>query len=643
MKPRPLQILSAALLLVAFPVTILPQQPNAPPQPPTPAATSPNASQPEKPKLPSSSQRRRANQIYLNGSKLYVAGRFADALALYQQAEQLDPTNPDYSAAVEVARSHQVTALVQAATKARLTGDNDGAQKLLRQAVELDPQNPEATQHLYELGDENAHSQTEPLYQQAAARAGAGASLRINPGRQSIHLHTDARALIQQVFRQYGITALVTDTVPPTTTRFDIDDADFAAAIHALTLATNTFYVTLDTHQVLVARDTRENLAEYLRQDVETVYLYGLSANELTDAANLAKNVYNVDQVASDASASSITLHGTPSSLTTFNAGMQSMMEGRDQVMLDVRIVQVAHTSARNTGTQLPQSVSAFNVYAEEQSILNANQALVQQIISSGLASPGDTLAILGILLASGQVSNSIFSNGLALFGGGLTQSGLSPSGPATFNFNLNTSDSRQLDYVQLRLGDGEAGSIKDGTRYPIQTSSYSSLSSSAASIAGLTGAGSSSSLSSLLASLSGTSSTIPMIQYQDLGLTLKVTPKVLRGDEVALSAEMTLDGLSGSTLDGNPIINHQAFTGVVTLKEGEAAELASQLDESQSKAITGTPGISDVPGLNNVMDKNIQKNYSTLLIIMTPHLVRSTQAAGASRRMVIEKGLNAQ
>ena len=38
--------------------------------------------------------------------------------------------------------------------------------------------------------------------------------------------------------------------------------------------------------------------------------------------------------------------------------------------MLEVRLIQIAHTSERNTGIQPPQTVSAFNVYAEEQSIL---------------------------------------------------------------------------------------------------------------------------------------------------------------------------------------------------------------------------------------------------------------------------------
>ena len=60
------------------------------------------------------------------------------------------------------------------------------------------------------------------------------------------------------------------------------------------------------------------------------------------------------------------------------------------------------------------------------------------------------------------------------------------------------------------------------------------------------------------------------MVQYQDLGLTLKATPKVLRDDAVALSLDMTLDSLSGQTIDGNPVLDNRAYSGVVTLKEGE-------------------------------------------------------------------------
>jgi Flp pilus assembly secretin CpaC len=284
--------------------------------------------------------------------------------------------------------------------------------------------------------------------------------------------------------------------------------------------------------------------------------------------------------------------------------------------------------------------MTAFNVYAEEQSILNANQSLVQQIISSGLAAPGDTLAILGILLASGQVSSSLFSNGVALFGGGITQSALSP-GAMSANFNLNTSDSRQLDQIQLRLGDGEEATLKEGTRYPIQTSSYSSgVGASVPTIPGLTGAGSSSGLGSLLSQYSSIPN-IPQIEYQDLGLTLKATAKVMRNDEVALTFDLKITALTGSSVNGNPILSNQSFSDVFQLQQGEGVVVMSELDSSQMRAISGLPGISEIPGLNDITDKNMQKNSSSLLVVVTPHVIRGTQIAGHSPMMRVERGVS--
>ena len=188
-------------------------------------------------------------------------------------------------------------------------------------------------------------------------------------------------------------------------------------------------------------------------------------------------------------------------------------------------------------------------------------------------------------------------------------------------------------------MGDGEDATIKSGTRYPIQTSSFSSLSGSVPNIPGLTGAGSSSSLSSLLSSLGGSVPNVPQVEYQDLGLTLKATPKVLRNNDVALTIDMKIDALAGSSINGNPILNNRAYSGVVTLKEGDAVEVVSELDKQESRAISGTPGISEIPGLNELTGKDNTTNYATLLIMMSPHVIRGTQLAGHSPMMRVERG----
>jgi type II secretory pathway component GspD/PulD (secretin) len=674
--PEAVRAGAALALLCVFPGTMLPQAPTQPAAassghaasgttgPKAPAGVeAPQASQapsgapdgtpdatpdtgPDAKKT-TSGDRRKAAKLYLEASKLFVNGQFEAALDGYQRAAELDPAHTDYRLSAEVARSHGVTALIQSAAKARLLGDEGSARADLQRALALDPKNIEVTQHLDQLGDDQLSAVRKPLYDEAASELGDSVMLQPAAGVHSFHLRTDLRGTIDQVFKAYGITAILDDSVMSKQTRLDVDDASFDEAMRLLALVTKTFYVPLDGHRALVANDTRELRERFTREEMETLYLPGLSTggqneSQLTEVANVAKNVFNIQQVAPNAGESTITLRSTPATLAAFNSTMRVLLDGRNQVVLDIKLIQVAHNVMRNTGAQLPQSVTGFNVYAEEQSLLSQNASLVQQIISSGLAAPGDTLAILGILLASGQVSSSLFQNGLALFGGGLTASGVS-TGSVNFNLNLNTSDSRQLDDIQLRLGDDEAGTIKEGERYPIQLSSFSNLAPSLPNIPGLTGAGSSSGLSSLLGSLANSVPNIPMVQYEDLGLTIKTTPKVMRNDTIALTVDLKLDALAGSSIDGNPILNSQSYSGVATLKEGEAAVLAANLSKSQSMAISGTPGLSEIPGLNNVTDKNLQSNYATLIIVITPHVVRGTQAAGHTPMMLVDKSVNAR
>jgi tetratricopeptide (TPR) repeat protein len=594
------------------------------------------------PKPASRNDRRRAARLYLQASKLFEQEQFEEAMDAYLKASALDPANVNYQLAAGLARSHAVTALVQAAAKDRLRGDAAASLAALERARVLDPKNVEVTEHLYELSDDALLGQSTPIYERGASTLGEPVKLAPVHGVHSFHLRTDQHHAIQEVFRTYGLEATVDESIQNKPIRLDADDADFMQAMRTLSLLTKSFYVPLDEHRVLVARDTGDLRKQYQRTAYETVSLPGLSKTDLTEVGNLAKNVFEIQEAQVQEGSGTLTVRGPQRALNALNFTLRDLLAGRSQVLLDVRLIQIAHTNELNTGVNPPQQFTAINAYSEEQSLLNSNQSLVQQIVSSGLAAPGDTLAILGILLASGQVSSSLFTNGIALFGGGLTLSGLSP-GPATVNLSLNSSDSHELDRLQLRLGDGEAGTVSLGERYPIQTSSFSSLSPSLPNIPGLTGAGSSGSLSSLLSSYASSVPNIPQVEYQDLGMNLKATPKVMRDNDVALTIDMKIDALAGSSLNGNPILNNRAYSGVVTLKAGEGVVIISDLNKSESHAISGTPGISEIPGLNDITSKDTQKSYATLLIVMTPHVIRGTQPAGHSPMMRVEKGSQAR
>jgi len=166
-------------------------------------------------------------------------------------------------------------------------------------------------------------------------------------------------------------------------------------------------------------------------------------------------------------------------------------------------------------------------------------------------------------------------------------------------------------------------------------TSTYSNLvNSSSSSVL----SGTSSTLSSLLASY-GSTATTPMIEYQDIGLTLKATPRIMRSGDVSLILDLKIDALSGSSLNAIPILNSRSYSGVVTARLGETIVVAQEISKTQSRAVSGTPGLSDIPGLNKVFsDTDKETDTSTLLIVLTPHVLRFTQSAGHTPMMRVEK-----
>ena len=85
----------------------------------------------------STKDQRRAAKLYFAATKLFEKEQFEEAMRVFEEAATLDPANPDYKLAVEVARNHTATALVQEAAKDRIRGDAAGARAALAHALEL--------------------------------------------------------------------------------------------------------------------------------------------------------------------------------------------------------------------------------------------------------------------------------------------------------------------------------------------------------------------------------------------------------------------------------------------------------------------------------------------------------------------------
>jgi type II secretory pathway component GspD/PulD (secretin) len=553
----------------------------------------------------SSRDQRKAKIKFLEGAKAFEKGDLSRAEDNFFKAHVRDPDNAQYSLSIEIVRQYQVARFIHRASEAEMYGDKNKAMTALHEALRLDPHSPMASTYMNTLKT----TSTAPAQDVQSHKAAAASPIKLDPQniRCAFHLQLDKPDLIRQVLKAYGIEATIDNSVSSAIVHFDVQDVSFTDATDLVKLATATFFVPLDPQHVLAVSDTTENRNKYQRLAVETIDFPGLTPTESTDLQNIARTLFGLEHVVAQDKQGKVILRAPGYELQVINQAFAELLAGRNEVQLDIHVYEVDKTKETNAGATLPNSATLFNVRSEINNIIANNSSLVQQIISSGLASAGDYSAILAILLASGELSGTVFNNAFVLFGGGLTETGAEWNS-ATANMLLNSSDVRSVNQVQLRVQDQEEATFRDGERYPVMTSNYTAA------------AGSSSS----------STITVPQIQYQDLGLTLKVKPVIEGENKMLLNLDLQLAALAGSTLNNIPVLSHQQYTGVVSLRTGESALVVSAMSKQDEREISGIPGLSELPGLRDTTNRDNTMNSKELVVLITPHIVRLTHPENA-------------
>jgi type II secretory pathway component GspD/PulD (secretin) len=177
-----------------------------------------------------------------------------------------------------------------------------------------------------------------------------------------------------------------------------------------------------------------------------------------------------------------------------------------------------------------------------------------------------------------------------------------------------------------------EPAIFRVGSRYPILTS-LSTSSTSDAVATELAAAGVS---SAAIAKYGGSTSTtsVPQIQFEDLGLTLKVTPTIADNNKVRLALDFKIEAIGGTGIDGIPILNSRAMASTVTVLAGETTMLATLVSTNETKLLNGVPDLNDLPGFQST-DRNTDGSKNELLITVTPHIVHTGLMRVTDHRLV--------
>ncbi len=554
-------------------------------------------------------------QAFARGLKLEKSQNLDEAFYEFEEASRLVPQNVEYLTAREMTRQHLAGMHLERGNSDLLKGRQVEALAEFRTALNLDPQNEFAQQRISDaLGPVPVRTASPP---QMVASNDALAAKPID-GHHDIHYRGDSRGLLTAVAASYGLTVVFDDTFPSRRVRFDMENADFATAMRAASAVTRSFTVALEDTVLFACADTPDNHRLFDRMGMRSFYISGDRPQGLTELMNSLRTLFEFKFVSLNAASSTMTLRGPQAALEAATQFLGQLNSPRPEVMLDLKVFQVSHTYTRKIGLHVPNTFNLFNIPVAALAALGGQniQDLINQLIASGGINQAGNQTIAALLAQLQGQQNSIFSQPVATFGGGLTLMGLSLD-QLSAELSMNESSVRSLDHVHLRASQEKEATFKLGSRYPILNASFAPVFNNAA-------------ISQAIGNQSFTAA-FPSVNYEDIGLTIKAKPMVHHNSDVSLELEIQFRTLGNTTANGIPIIFNREYKGGILLKEGEPAVVAGMITASDQKSLSGLPAFSMIPGLGVLTSQpSKQEEDDELLILITPYIVRGPERTEA-------------
>jgi type II secretory pathway component GspD/PulD (secretin) len=565
---------------------------------------------------PSKSDLKKAANDFSKGLKLEKEKHIDQAYEIFDAAARLAPRNIDYLTALAVTREELVANHLTKGNDDLNKGLEVQAQAEFRSALNLDPENQFAQQRLQDSLSEWTQKNRTTV---RLVKDSGEIHVVPNDSSHEFHFRGDSKALLTQVAATYGVAAEVDDSVMSRRVHFDLDSSNFYTAMQAACEVTGAFWSPLSESQVLVAKDTPDNRRLFDRMVLRTFLVENISTHqEIAELSTLLRVVFEIRFLQAEGDTGLVAVRAPAHMLDAVAQVLDNFGISRPQVLLDIEIYQIDHQFARNMGLHIPNTFNLFNVPASALlALAGANsQSLINSLIASGGINQANSQAISALLAQLQGQGNSIFSNPVATFGGGLTLMGLTLDHLAA-QLSLNESWVRTLDHATLRAGQGADTKFHIGQRYPIINASFAPIFNTSA-------------ISQVLQNGSF-QAPIPSFTYEDLGLDMKTKTVVHANSDVGLELEMQLRSLAGQSLNGVPVIANREYKGSIQLEDGEPAVVAAAVSTTEELTMTGIPGLGSIPILNQIATTTSKtEQYDELLVVITPHVVNLQPREGS-------------
>lgn len=564
---------------------------------------------------PSKADVAQSQKLYQRAMRLTATpATLPDAFNLLEESTSLNPGDIASVTAREFVREELVSEHMTKGDSLMEANDAAAALEEFRQALALDPTNAYATQRVHDAAVQTAKPYPKPVFEYASEP-----ELAPRAGVHSFTYKGDSRQLLTSIGRAFGITTEFDSSFNSRQLKVTLENVDFSTAMRIACMMAHCFHIAVSDHEMILADDSQDTRRNVERTSVRTFYIPTEPGTQsLPEIVNILRSVLELRFLAPDTGANTITIRAPKQTLDAAAMLIDQMTAQRPQVLLEIRVLRLDESASKQIGIAYPLQFTLFNLNTAASSLGPGAIGIIDRL-RAGTATAQD-LAAAAALLATGGLSSSVFSQGFAIFGGGLTTSGVVIP-PATLNFNATHSLFTNVEHVTLRASQGQAATFRVGDRYPVITATFSP----AINIPGVTSA------------VAGSQPIVPSYSYEDLGVTLKATPQIGANSVVTLNMDLAIKALGTTSLNNIPTITNRQYTGTISLRDGETSVIAGSMDKSDTKTLSGMPWLSSLPGFGRAFSDNGRTTTADqLLILVTPHII-SQKPTGESTEMTLD------
>ncbi len=499
------------------------------------------------------------------------------ALLAYQKAYNADPGNLQARAAYERMRLKAARVHYERGKINRQSGQIDLALLELEQAVALDPTS-DAAQQEYKRAKADAETRKREVAggtpverAKAAARGQKAGPPMLNPASDkpidvSFPPDTNIKKIYQTLCAAAGINVIFDPQLKDDRFTLDLRGMSFQKALEVAMRQAGHFYKVLDERTIVIAQDTQQNRREYEDLVIRTFFL---SNGDVKDVSAMVRGVLDMRRLQTIPQLNAIVIRDTADKVAVAEKLIEANDKAKSEVIVDVELLLVARTSLLELGTQLSQYTTTASVV--DSTGKPVGSLLWDQIKNLGLSDLAFTI----------------------------------PS--ATFYFIKNNTDAQVLAKPQLRIAEGEKGSLVIGDRVPIPVTTINTQ------------------------QAIGNTALIPVtsFQYQDVGIKVEIEPRVHHNKEVTLKLVLEISNISGYVSQPNgpsqPQIGTRNITTTIRLKDGETNFLAGLVRRDQTSSKDKIPFLGDLPLVGPLFTHVKNQDQSTdVFMTLTPHIVRA-------------------